>query len=296
MARVYFVTGKGGTGKSTLARGLAQKISTQDLKVLLIKIDSFSLSILGDDQAKPVGENLWEEKLHLHKAVEDYFNTTLAKIPIPGAFQKVAHKIQESVSSKLLANKYVLRFIETCPGLTPSIFLGKVCWEAREGGPSSDARWDVVVVDAPSTGQALQIFDSARTLSKVLTQGLISNHITETLKFAYSHNFEIHLMTLAEDGPLQECQEMMDKFEKLELKVAKIWINKVVPKSEEKTLTEFVTEDESLARSIQTELDRISDQQEAIGTFKIKNTNVSIEEIREFSNKEELSFVGELNA
>lgn len=295
MARVYFVTGKGGTGKSTLARGLAQKISSQNLKVLLIKIDSFSLSIAGDDQPRLIVENLWEEKLHLHKAVEDYFSTTLAKIPIPGAFQRVAQKIQESVSAKLLSNKYVLRFIETCPGLTPSIFLGKVCWEAREGGPLPATRWDVVIVDAPSTGQALQIFDSARTLSRVLTQGLISNHITETLKFAYSRNFEIHLMTLAEDGPLQECQEMLDKFEKLELKVSQVWINKVVPEAEAQALTNFKTEDPLLALALQTELDRIKDQQEALKAFGLKNPEVKKAKIREFSNKEELSFVGELN-
>lgn len=295
MARVYFVTGKGGTGKSTLARGLAQKISTQNLKVLLIKIDSFSLSILGDNQARPMGENLWEEKLHLHKAVEDYFTTTLAKIPIPGALQKVAQKIQESVSAKLLSNKYVLRFIETCPGLTPSIFLGKVCWEAREGGPTPSTRWDVVIVDAPSTGQALQIFESARTLSKVLTQGLIANHISDTLKFAYSRNFEIHLMTLAEDGPLQECQEMVDRFLNLEMNVTKIWINKVVPVLEEKTLAAFKTEDPLLRAAVQTELDRIVDQREAIASFDQKNPQIQKAKIREFSNKEELSFVGELD-
>jgi len=295
MARVYFVTGKGGTGKSTLARGLAQKISTQNLKVLLIKIDSFSLSLLGDNKPRSVSENLWEEKLHLHKAVEDYFTTTLAKLPIPGALQKVAQKIQESVAAKLLSNKYVLRFIETCPGLTPSIFLGKVCFEAREGGPTSDVRWDVVIVDAPSTGQALQIFESARTLSKVLTQGLIANHITDTLKFANSRNFEIHLMTLAEDGPLQECQEMIDRFNKLEMNVAKIWINKVVPDLEEKTLSAFKTEDLLLKKAVQTELDRIADQKEAIAAFDQKNPQIEKAKIREFSNKEKLSFVGELD-
>lgn len=294
MARVYFVTGKGGTGKSTLARSLAEKISQQNLKVLLIKIDSFSLSIVGNDKAQLRAENFWEQKLHLHQAVEDYFVTTLAKIPVPGFFQRIAQKVQETVSSKLLSNKYVLRFIETCPGLTPAIFLGKVCYEAREGAPTLGERWDVVIVDAPSTGQALQIFDSARTLSKVLTQGLISNHISETLKFAYSHNFEIHLMTLPEEGPLQECQEMIDKFSKLELKVAKVWINKVVPEIEENKLKAYSASDSSLKAAIQTELDRIEDQKEAILAFEEKNKEIKKSHIPEHTNSKELSFVGDI--
>lgn len=294
MARIYFVTGKGGTGKSTLARSLAEKISQQNLKVLLLKIDSFSLSITGDDKAQLKAENFWEQKLHLHQAIEDYFITTLAKIPLPGILQRVAQKVQENLSHALLSNKYVLRFIETCPGLTPAIFLGKVCYEAREGGPALNERWDVVIVDAPSTGQALQIFDSAKTLSRVLTQGLISNHIAETLKFAYSHNFEIHLMTLPEEGPLQECQEMLERFEKLEMKVAKVWINKVVPSVEEEKLAAFRAEDDMLAKAIRTELDRIEDQKEAIVQFKEKNKDLLLAEIPEHSNRTELSFVGDI--
>ncbi|MEZ4813882.1 MAG: ArsA-related P-loop ATPase [Bdellovibrionota bacterium] len=294
MARVYFVTGKGGTGKSVLARSLAEKISTQDLKVLLIKIDSFSLSTTGDDGAQFKKKNLWEQKLHLHRVMEEYFETTLAKIPVPGALQKVAQKIQETVATKLLANKYVLRFVETCPGLTPSIFLGKVCWEAQDGGPDTNSRWDVVIVDAPSTGQALQIFDSAKTLSRVLTKGLISNHIADTLKFAYSHNFEIHLMTLPEEGPLQECEEMIAKFSKLELKVSQVWINKVVPEVEEQALRAYNSKDEVLSKAIQTELERIADQKEAIQKFEATHLEIKKARIRELSSTQDVSFVGEL--
>lgn len=167
MAKVYFVTGKGGTGKSSLCKSLAKKLSGEKKNVLLIKIDSFSLSQTGDDAPHATSKYLWEQKLQLHRVVEEYFATSLSKLPIPGAFQKIAARLQEGVTSRLLGNKFVMRFIEACPGLTPTIFLGKVCREGIEGGPAqSDGNWDAVIVDAPSTGQAIQIFESAKILAR----------------------------------------------------------------------------------------------------------------------------------
>ncbi len=275
MAKVLFVTGKGGTGKSSLARKLAEQLAEEKKSVLLIKIDSFSLSGSGDERAYAVTPFLSEQKLQLHKVVEEYFTTTLAKIPVPGLFHKVATKIQSTLATKVLSNKYVLRFVEACPGLTPTIFLGKVCREAIEGS------WDTVVVDAPSTGQALQLFESSRTLSRVLVQGVISRHILDTLRYVYSPNFEIQLVTLPEEGPLQECLEMLGKFKKLELGVARIWVNKVSPSTELKRLQAYTAPDSASQQAVQVEVERIQDQVKAIEDFHSKILEVPLSQLTE---------------
>jgi anion-transporting ArsA/GET3 family ATPase len=281
MAKVYFVTGKGGTGKSSFSRTLAANIAGEDKRVLLLKINSFALSHEGDIGPRQVNKNFWEQKVHQRRAVEEYFTTTLSKLPIPGAFQKFAQRVQEGISSKLLGNKFVMKFIDACPGLTPTIFLGKICWEAKSGGPSSGQNWDVVVVDAPSTGQALQIFESSKILSRILSQGLIAKHIHETLLFSSNDNFEIHIVTLPEEGPLQECVEMLESFTKLELKVAKIWINKVASETELSKLEGFKSEKRDVMDLVQVELDRIADQKRSLTEFKKRVGTIEVSEICE---------------
>ena len=296
VAKVYFVTGKGGTGKSTLSRSLAEKMASEKKRVLLLKINSFALSHEGDNAPQMVMENLWVQKMHQRRSVEEYFTTTLSKLPIPGAFHKIAHKIQEGISHKLLANKFVMRFIDACPGLTPTIFLGKVCFEAKEGGPDFEnnpqLRWDAVVVDAPSTGQALQVFESSSVLSKMLSQGHIAKHIHDTLLFAHGDDFEIHLMTLPEEGPLQECIETQEKFKELEKNITKIWINKVVPDAEIQKLKSLQSEDPRIVSIVKTELERIADQVESIKAFEKKLTTMPILKIPEQMEGQKISLEG----
>lgn len=283
-ARVYFVTGKGGTGKTSLSCALTEILSEKIQEpILLLRMNSFSLSQGNYEPAKQKSEKVWEQDLHLHRTVEEYFTVTLGKIPLPSFFQKVAAKLNEEVASRLLSNRYILKFIEACPGLTPTIFLGKVCYEAQSGAPDLSKphqKWGAIVVDAPSTGQALQVFESARTLSKVLSQGVIYRHIHQTLEYAYSEKFEIFLLTLPEEGPVQECLETVKRFEKISFLPKRIWINKVSPQSEKQKLEAFLEQkdiDQSdLKKLVQVDLERIKDQQDRIEDLKSKLSHITL--------------------
>ncbi len=291
-ARVYFVTGKGGTGKTSLSVALTQILSKQiEGPILLLKMNSFSLSQGGYEPVRQKSERVWEQNLHLHRTVEEYFTVTLAKIPLPSFFQKMAAKLNEEVASRLLSNRYILKFIEACPGLTPTIFLGKVCYEAQVGAPDlskPDQKWGAIVVDAPSTGQALQVFESARTLSKVLSHGVIYRHIHQTLEYAYSENFEIFLVTLAEEGPVQECLETIERFQKIGLVPKHVWINKVTPEDEKIKLEAFLNQkDLNLKNLIQVDLDRIRDQQDRIENLKNKIPQINVSCLSERLTQEE---------
>lgn len=291
-ARVYFVTGKGGTGKTSLALALTEILSEKIKQpVLLLRMNSFSLSQGNYEPAKQKSEKIWEQDLHLHRTVEEYFTVTLGKIPLPSFFQKVAAKLNEEVASRLLSNRYILKFIEACPGLTPTIFLGKVCYEAQVGAPDSskpEQKWGAIVVDAPSTGQALQVFESARSLSKVLSQGVIYRHIRQTLEYAYSENFEIFLLTLPEEGPVQECLETVKRFEKISFVPKRVWINKVSPKQEKEKLEVFLKQNKDVDQNdlknlIQVDLDRIKDQQDRIEDLKSKISHIPLSCLSETS-------------
>ena len=233
--------GKGGVGKSTLAEALALSQS-EESEVLLIRIKSYSLTQKDSDfdqeenDFRNLSKNVFEEQLHLHRVAKQFFTVNLGKIPIPSGIKWVTNKINSGLSSdlasKLLNNRYILKFIEACPGLTPTLFIGKICREALEGSSPRGKRWTHVVVDAPSTGQALQLFESAKTLSHVLSHGPVHRFINDTLNFVFSTHFEVHLMTLPEDGPVEECFETLSRLKKINLEIKKLWVNRVIPETE----------------------------------------------------------------
>jgi anion-transporting ArsA/GET3 family ATPase len=290
MSKLLFITGKGGVGKSSFARALARIYSQKQKKTLLLSIDGFSLSGKNEKNALVAeSEFLYFQKLHLHPVVEEYFTVTLNKIPMLGSLRKFTSKINEEVASKLLANKMVLKFIEACPGLTPTLFLGKICYEAGEGGPEQNQKWDIVIVDAPSTGQSLQIFESARSLSKVLSQGIIYKHIHKTLDFVYDKNFEIHLLTLAEEGPVQEALETLERFDKLGIKIKNLCVNRLTPKTEEERLRSFKSEDQALSTLLKSELDRIDDQKELLEKLKSARPEIKTIQVEEHSSKDQIN-------
>lgn len=115
----------------------------------------------------------------------------------------------------------------------------------------------------------------------MLTQGPILKHIHDTLNYTYSDNFEIHLVTLPEEGPLQECLETLEKIRKQDLKVAKVWINKVVPDMEIERLQSLKSKNVEIQEVVATELDRLLDQDAYMKDFEQRMGDTSITELPE---------------
>ena len=155
--RLLFVTGKGGTGKSTVAAAIAVRAARQGLRTLACEMDAKgTLSSLLALDAKPGytpvrtvsgvnamtmdTEESLREYLRIHLKVP--FVTKIG--PLAAAFDFVA---------------------DAAPGVREVLAVGKLCWEVRENN------YDLVVVDAEASGHVVSQIASPRTIADLVPRG-----------------------------------------------------------------------------------------------------------------------------
>ena len=133
--KLVFVTGKGGTGKTTVASALALLAASRGKKVLICEIDAKG-ELAGYFEAPPmafkekeVQPGLFAMTMDTEASMREYLKLQL-RIPIVGRIGPVAKAFD---------------FLSTAaPGVREILTVGKLCWEVRDGD------WDLVVVDAPA--------------------------------------------------------------------------------------------------------------------------------------------------
>jgi anion-transporting ArsA/GET3 family ATPase len=145
--RLVIVTGKGGTGKSTVAAALALLAARRGKRVLVAEVNATErvAPLLG---APPAGPAVRQARPGI---------STVDVTP-PAALREYGLQVVklQVIYDAVFENRLVRHFLRVVPGLGELVMLGKILHEARaeeRGRP----RWDQVIVDAPATGHALQL-------------------------------------------------------------------------------------------------------------------------------------------
>lgn len=145
--RLVVVTGKGGTGKSTVAAALALLAARAGRRVLVAEVNAAErvAPLLG---APPAGPGIREARPGI-------FTVNVAP---QAALREYGLQVVRfrAIYDAVFENRVVRHFLRVVPGLGELVMLGKILHEARaeeRGRP----RWDQVIIDAPSTGHAVQL-------------------------------------------------------------------------------------------------------------------------------------------
>ncbi|WP_242338787.1 MULTISPECIES: ArsA-related P-loop ATPase [Anaeromyxobacter] len=145
--RLVVVTGKGGVGKSTVSAALAVLAARAGKRVLVCEVNAREriAPLLG---APPAGAQIREARPGLF---------TLNVTP-PDAMREYGIMVLKfrTIYDAVFENRLVRHFLRVIPSLAELVMLGKILFEAKSeerGRP----RWDVVIVDAPATGHAVQL-------------------------------------------------------------------------------------------------------------------------------------------
>ncbi len=162
-ARLLVVTGKGGTGKTTVAAGLAVAAAGRGRRVLVAEVEGrqglaglFGREVLDHTEVR-VAEGVSALAIDPDESLREY----LARY----GFAPLA---------RLLSWAHLNRFITAAaPGLGDVLLVGKV-WEAatREARPGSGA-YDLVVLDAPPTGRVVPFLRAPETVAELARVGPI---------------------------------------------------------------------------------------------------------------------------
>jgi len=194
--RLVIVSGKGGVGKSAVTAGLALLGQRHGLRILAVEMESGGgLSAhfgTGPLEFKPreVRPGLHAMQMVRSDALLEYLSLQL-RLPGMGRFGAVARAFDALATA--------------APAVREIVTIGKILWEVRED------RWDMVVVDAPPTGQIASYLRAPASISELVATGRIRSQaewMAETL--ADRDQTQLILVTLAEELPMAETLDTID--------------------------------------------------------------------------------------
>ena len=188
--QIIFVTGKGGVGKTSISLMLGKAYARSGDRCIIVQTygaeqisTSFGLPSAGYTPQK-LSENLYTMSITAEEAIEEYALQQLK-------FRKVYDLIFE--------NRFTKPLIQGAPGLHDAVHLGKIYDLAHR------EKWTRIIIDAPATGHALSMLQSAQTMMALTKAGPMynSNAIVDAL-FSDPTRTHILLVTLLEELPVSE--------------------------------------------------------------------------------------------
>jgi len=216
--RLLFVTGKGGTGKSFLSSVLAVRYSQLGKKVLVVDAEAtgmiaeyFENESIGY-QPVEVAENIFVIQLSTDDALSEYLQLN-AKIPTWAKITPLARLID------LVSN--------AAPGVKEILVTGKICYEAKQM-LAGENDYDIIIVDAPSSGHVISLLDAPRALAELVTRGMIQTQTKWMQEILEDDEITGTLVvTTSDDVVLSETHELIANIEnKTEVGIIGVVINK----------------------------------------------------------------------
>jgi anion-transporting ArsA/GET3 family ATPase len=228
-ARLHFVTGKGGTGKSTIAASLALALAAGGRKVLLIEVEGRQgIAQLFDVPPLPY------EEVKIATADGGGQVNALA-IDTEAAFLEYLEMFYNlGLAGRAMRRIGAVEFATTiAPGLRDVLLTGKIKEiVTRADKPSRAAKhtvYDAVVVDSPPTGRIARFLDVTQAVSDLAKGGPVHSQADGVVKLLHSDLTAIHLVTLLEALPMQETIEAIDELKEIGLPIGSVIVNRDIP-------------------------------------------------------------------
>ncbi|MDJ0851444.1 MAG: ArsA-related P-loop ATPase [Myxococcota bacterium] len=222
--RLVIVSGKGGTGKTTVTAALALAAARAGRRVLAAEMDrDGALSRLLAPDSPPVG----------YEGLEVQPGLTIMRIdPYEALTEYLGLQIGiERLVRSVLRNRAFHQLMEASPGWRELITLGKVWHLEQMTLPDGSPRYDLLVVDAPATGHGVAFLNVPRVAASAVRAGplrrnsqLVEGMIADPVRTV------LLPVALAEELPTRETAELVRRVEdEVGIAIDRVVVNGVVP-------------------------------------------------------------------
>ncbi|MFD5972267.1 ArsA family ATPase [Streptomyces bacillaris] len=225
MSRFQVVSGKGGTGKTTVAAALALALATEGRRTLLVEVEGrqgiaqlFGADALPYEERRiavaPGGGEVHALAIDAEQALLDYLQM----------FYKLGG------AGRALKKLGAIDFATTiAPGVRDVLLTGKACEAVRRKDKQGRYVYDHVIMDAPPTGRITRFLNVNDEVAGLARIGPIHNQAQAVMRVLKSPQTAVHLVTLLEEMPVQETADGIAELRAADLPVGHVIVNMVRP-------------------------------------------------------------------
>jgi len=213
--RVIVTLGKGGVGRTSVSAALALVAAGRGMRTLVIETDP-ARPIASTYGKKPLLEPLeltpriWALFLGGQASLEDYLSQV---VPRP-------------ILRALFASSLYRNFVHAAPGLRELTMMGKIYHEI-ERRPTSRLPWDLLVVDAPASSQAVAMLGMPGAVRETFGNGIVSREAAAVdAFFRDAAKCAMIVVTTAEALAMAETLELHHALQKIAVTTAAVIFNR----------------------------------------------------------------------
>jgi Mrp family chromosome partitioning ATPase len=214
--RLVVVTGKGGVGKSSVAAALALVAARRGKRVLVAEVNAQErvAPLLGAPPAgstvRPAVPGISTVNVDPRHALEEY---AMMVVKVRAIYQAV------------FENRVVRFFLRVIPSLAETLMLGKILHEAR-AEDHGRRRWDLVVVDAPATGHAVQLLSVPSALLDTVPAGPLRRDAQWMRELLVDRDrTALSMVALPEEMPVSETIDLDARVRELDIPRGPVFLN-----------------------------------------------------------------------
>lgn len=218
--RLHVVTGKGGTGKTTVAAALALSLAGRGRRVLLAEVEgrqgisqAFEVPPLADTEElvlRVPGGEIWGISVDAKTALIEYLRLFYHLGAAGGVLQRLG----------------AIDFATTiAPGVRDVLLIGKVYEAVGRTDAAGRPTYDAVVLDAPPTGRVVRFLNVNHEVAELAKVGPIRTQADSITRLLRSGQSLVHVVTLLEEMPVQETIEAVRALRAAHLPVGSVVVN-----------------------------------------------------------------------
>jgi anion-transporting ArsA/GET3 family ATPase len=237
--RLHVVTGKGGTGKTTVAGALALALAAGgkrpgERRILLVEVEGrqglaqlFDVAPVPYEERRvavtPDGGEVWALAIDAEQALLEYLDMFYKLGPAARALRRFG----------------AIDFATTiAPGIRDVLLTGKTCEAVRRRTAAGQGQghghdrvfdYDAVVMDAPPTGRITRFLNVNAEVSGLAKVGPIRNQADAVMRVLTSAQTAVHFVTLLEEMPVQETLDGFAELRAAGLPAGGVVVNQARP-------------------------------------------------------------------
>jgi anion-transporting ArsA/GET3 family ATPase len=221
---LHVVTGKGGTGKTTVAAALATALADAGRRVLLCEVEGRQgIAQLFDVPPLPYEER----KVAMGLGGGEVY--ALAIDPEAALLEYLQMYYRLGRAGKALDRFGIIDFATTiAPGVRDILLTGKVYEAARRQNGNGFA-YDAIVMDAPPTGRIARFLNVNEEVAGLAKVGPVRRQASSIMAMMRSKSTQVHLVTVLEEMPVQETLDGITELHDTHLPVGNVVVNLVQP-------------------------------------------------------------------